>query len=261
MKIISRNVNGIRAVLQKGFLDFIKQENPDILCLQEVKAFEHQMPTELRFTMQDYDYVWHRSERPGYAGTAIFYRKSLEIAKNLNQFPECPLMNDDGRVTAIERSDFVLFNIYFPNGGERADGTEMLSYKLKFYQEYQQEVQRLIQAGKKVITTGDFNICHRPIDIARPKENENSIWFLPIERAEMDKMEESWLIDVFRLQNPDLSGKYTWWSYRAGARPRNVGWRLDYFRVSENMKDQLGTMLHYDQVLGSDHCPIGLELI
>jgi len=102
-------------------------------------------------------------------------RKSLEIAKKLNQFPECPLMNDDGRVTAIERSDFVLFNIYFPNGGERADGTEMLSYKLKFYQEYQQEVQRLIQAGKKVITTGDFNICHRPIDIARPKENENSI--------------------------------------------------------------------------------------
>ena len=175
MKIISRNVNGIRAVLQKGFLDFIKQENPDILCLQEVKAFEHQMPTELRFAMQDYDYVWHRSERPGYAGTAIFYRKSLEIAKNLNQFPECPLMNDDGRVTAIGRSDFVLFNIYFPNGGERADGTEMLSYKLKFYQEYQQEVQRLIQAGKKVITTGDFNICHRPIDIARPKENENSI--------------------------------------------------------------------------------------
>lgn len=175
MKIISRNVNGIRAVLQKGFLGFIKQENPDILCLQEVKAFEHQMPTELRFAMQDYDYVWHRSERPGYAGTAIFYRKSLEIAKNLNQFPECPLMNDDGRVTAIERSDFVLFNIYFPNGGERADGTEMLSYKLKFYQDYQQEVQRLIKTGKKVITTGDFNICHRPIDIARPKENENSI--------------------------------------------------------------------------------------
>ena len=180
MKIISRNVNGIRAVLQKGFLDFVKQENPDILCLQEVKAFEHQMPTELRFAMQDYDYVWHRSERPGYAGTAIFYRKSLEIAKNLNQFPECPLMNDDGRVTAIERSDFMLFNIYFPNGGERADGTEMLSYKLKFYQEYQQEVQRLIQAGKKVITTGDFNICHRPIDIARPKENENSIWIFSL---------------------------------------------------------------------------------
>ena len=216
MKIISRNVNGIRAVLQKGFLDFVKQENPDILCLQEVKAFEHQMP-----------------------GTAIFYRKDLKIEKSLNSFDDCPIMNDDGRVTAIEWSDFVLFNIYFPNGGDRADGTEMLSYKLKFYQDYQQEVQRLIQAGKKVITTGDFNICHRPIDIARPKENENSIGFLPIERAEMDKMESSGLIDVFRLQNPELTDKYTWWSYRAGARPRNIGWRLDYFWVSKNMLDHL----------------------
>lgn len=115
MKIISRNVNGIRAVLQKGFLDFIKVEKPDILCLQEVKAFEHQMPTELKFAMQDYDYVWHCSERPGYAGTAIFYEKNLGIEKSLNQFPECPIMNDDGRVTTIEWSDFVLFNIYFPN--------------------------------------------------------------------------------------------------------------------------------------------------
>ncbi len=175
MKIISRNVNGIRAVLQKGFLERVKSENPDILCLQEVKAFEHQMPVELRFAMQDYDYIWHRSERPGYAGTAIFYKKSLGIAKKLNQFPECPIMNDDGRTTAIEWSDVVLFNIYFPNGGDRADGTEMLSYKLKFYQDYQQEVQRLIAEGKKVITTGDFNICHRPIDIARPKDNVNSI--------------------------------------------------------------------------------------
>ena len=260
MKIISRNVNGIRAVLQKGFLDFIKQENPDILCLQEVKAFEHQMPIELRFAMQDYNYIWHRSERPGYAGTAIFYRKDLKIEKSLNSFDNCPIMNDDGRVTAIEWSDFVLFNIYFPNGGDRADGTEMLSYKLKFYQDYQQEVQRLIQSGKKVITTGDFNICHRPIDIARPKENENSIGFLPIERAEMDKMESSGLIDVFRLQNPELTDKYTWWSYRAGARPRNVGWRLDYFWVSKNMQDHLWEMIHYDQVIGSDHCPIGLQI-
>lgn len=227
MRIISRNVNGIRAVLQKGFLDFIKQENPDILCLQEVKAFEHQLPTEVRFAMQDYHHIRHRSERPGYAGTAIFYKKSLPINEKLNLFEQPSCFNDDGRVTAIAWSDFVLFNIYFPNGWERADGTEMLSYKLKFYQDYQLEVQRLIETGKKVITTGDFNICHQPIDIARPKENENSIWFLPIERAEMDKMQASWLIDVFRLQNPDLKDKYTWWSYRARARPRNVWWKLD----------------------------------
>ncbi|PZM87390.1 MAG: exodeoxyribonuclease III [candidate division SR1 bacterium] len=260
MKILSRNVNGIRAVLQKGFLDRVKTENPDILCLQEVKAFEHQMPTELRFAIQDYDYLWHRSERPGYAGTAIFYKKNLPINKKLNTFQTPSCFNDDGRVTAIQRSDFLLLNIYFPNGGERADGTEMLSYKLDFYKAYQQEVKNQIQAGKKVITTGDFNICHRPIDIARPKENENSIGFLPIERAEMDAMEASGMIDVFRLQNPDLTDKYTWWSYRAGARPRNVGWRLDYFRVSENCRQHLGEMKHYDDILGSDHCPIGLKI-
>lgn len=258
MKIISRNVNGIRAVLQKGFLDFVKQENPDVLCLQEVKAFEHQLPTAIRFAMQDYDYIWHRSERPGYAGTAIFYKKSLPILAKHSAFEKPGCFNDDGRVTAVEWSDFLLLNIYFPNGGDRADGTEMLSYKLDFYKQYQEFVQQKVKEGKKVITTGDFNICHRPIDIARPKENENSIWFLPIERAEMDAMEASWLIDVFRLQNPELGEKYTWRSYRAGARPRNVGWRLDYFRVSENMRAQLGTMMHYDQVMGSDHCPIVL---
>lgn len=260
MKIISRNVNWIRAVLQKWLLDFVKAENPDILCLQEVKAFEHQIPTELRFAMQDYDYVWHRSERPWYAGTAIFYKKNLNIKRSLNLFPDCPILNDDGRVTAIERSDFLLLNIYFPNGWDKADGTKMLSYKLKFYQDYQNFVKEQINQGKKVITTGDFNICHHPIDIARPKENENSIGFLPIERAEMDKMESIGLIDVFRMQNPELTEKYTWWSYRAGARPRNVGWRLDYFRVSENSINQIGPMIHYDQVLGSDHCPIGLSL-
>lgn len=260
MKIISRNVNGIRAVLQKGFLDFIKQENPDILCLQEVKAFEHQLPTEVRFAMQEYEYIWHRSERPGYAWTAIFYKKSLPISVKHNAFQNPTCFNDDGRVTAVEWSDFLLLNIYFPNGGDRADGTEMLSYKLNFYKQYQQFVVQKVKEWKKVITTGDFNICHRPIDIARPKENENSIWFLPIERAEMDKMEESWLIDVFRLQNPDLGEKYTWRSYRAGARPRNVWWRLDYFWVSENCLDQIWKMVHYDQVFGSDHCPIGIEI-
>lgn len=260
MKIISRNVNWIRAVLQKGFLQRVQQENPDILCLQEVKAFEHQMPAELRFAMQEYDYIRHRSERPGYAGTAIFYKKDLNIKRSLNLFPECPILNDDGRVTAIERSDFLLLNIYFPNGGDKADGTEMLSYKLKFYQDYQNFVKEKIDQDKKVVTTWDFNICHHPIDIARPKENENSIGFLPIERAEMDKMEAMGLIDVFRLQNPELTDKYTWWSYRAWARPRNVGWRLDYFRVSKNVIANLWLMKHYDQVLGSDHCPIWLEI-
>lgn len=116
MKIISRNVNGIRAILKKGFLERVQQEDPDILCLQEVKAFEHQCPSELKFMMLDYDYIWHNSERPGYAGTAIFYKKTLSITKKLNVFEEPACFNDDGRVTAIEWSDFLLLNIYFPNG-------------------------------------------------------------------------------------------------------------------------------------------------
>ena len=258
MKIISWNVNGIRAVLKKWFVEWVKIENPDILCLQEVKAFETQIPTEIRFGFQDYNYVWHRSERPWYAWTAIFYKKDIEGVETKNSFdiPEC--FNDDWRVTSISRWDYTLFNIYFPNWWDRADWTPMLWYKLNFYEEYIKHVTELAKEWRKVLTTWDFNICHEEIDIARPKENENSIWFLPIERQEMDKMSESWLIDVFRFQNPDLKDKYTWWSYIAWARPRNVWRRLDYFWVSENMIEDLWDMVHYDSVEGSDHCPIWL---
>ena len=260
MKIISWNVNGIRAVLKKWFVEWVKIENPDILCLQEVKAFETQIPTEIRFGFQDYNYVWHRSERPWYAWTAIFYKKDIEGVTVENNFEKPVCFNDDWRVTSISWKDYTLFNIYFPNGWDRADWTPMLGYKLNFYEEYIKHVTELAKEWRKVLTTWDFNICHEEIDIARPKENENSIWFLPIERQEMDKMSESWLIDVFRFQNPDLKDKYTWWSYRAWARPRNVWRRLDYFRVSENMVEDLWDMVHYDSVEGSDHCPIWLTI-
>ena len=260
MKIISWNVNGIRSVLKKGFLERVWLENPDILCLQEVKAFEHQIPTELRYAFQEYNYVWHISERPWYAGTAIFYKKDLWEVSTCNKFDDPLCFNDDGRVTSLAWKDYILFNIYFPNWGDRADGTPMLGYKLDFYESYIKYISKLKGQGKKLITTGDFNICHREIDIARPKENENSIWFLPIERKEMDSLEEHGFIDVFRYFNPELKEKYTWWSYRAWARPRNVWRRLDYFRVGENMIDEVKAMVHYDSIEGSDHCPIGLHL-
>jgi exodeoxyribonuclease-3 len=260
MKIISWNVNWIRAVLKKWFVEWVKTENPDILCLQEVKAFETQIPTEIRFGFQDYNYVWHRSERPWYAWTAIFYKKDIPGVEIQNSFndPEC--FNDDWRVTSISWWDYTLFNIYFPNGWDRADWTPMLWYKLDFYEKYINHVIWLAKEWRKVLTTWDFNICHEEIDIARPKENENSIWFLPIERQEMDKMVELWLIDVFRFQNPELKDKYTWWSYRAWARPRNVWRRLDYFWVTENMIEDLWDMVHYDKIEGSDHCPIWLTI-
>jgi exodeoxyribonuclease-3 len=158
------------------------------------------------------------------------------------------------------RKDISLLNIYFPNGGTRADGTEMLDYKLDFYEKYRQYMNELRNAGKLVISTGDFNICHEAIDIARPEENKNSIGFLPIERAEMDKLVADHYVDVFRHFNPETKNKYTRRSYRAGARPRNVGRRLDYFRVNEDVLPFVAKAEHQETVEGSDHCPIILEL-
>jgi exodeoxyribonuclease-3 len=153
-----------------------------------------------------------------------------------------------------------LLNIYFPNGGPRADGTEMLSYKLDFYEKYRNHINGLRNNGKLIISTGDFNICHEAIDIARPKENKNSIGFLPIERAEMDKLVNDHYVDVFRHFNPELKDKYTRRSYRAGARQRNLGRRLDYFRVSDTLLPFISKVQHQEAVEGSDHCPILLEM-
>jgi exodeoxyribonuclease-3 len=151
-------------------------------------------------------------------------------------------------------------NVYFPNGWERADGTEMLSYKLDFYEKMREYVQWIRDNGECVIVCGDFNICHTEIDIARPKENENSIWFLPVERKEMDKLENDGLVDVFRRLNPGLKDHYTWWSYRWWARERNVWWRLDYFWISPELFEYVNDMYHQTKVVWSDHCPIELKL-
>jgi exodeoxyribonuclease-3 len=153
-----------------------------------------------------------------------------------------------------------LLNIYFPNGNPKADGTEMLPYKLAFYEKYLTYINTLRTDKKLVISTGDFNICHKAIDIARPEANKDSIGFLPIERAEMDKLVAEKYVDVFRHYYPDTKEKYTRWSYRSGARERNVGWRLDYFWVDEKVLPLITTIQHQEQIVGSDHCPILLEL-
>jgi len=264
MKIISWNVNGIRAVMKKWFLDWVTVENPDILCLQETKAFEVQIPAELRFVVADYDYVWHQWTRPWYAGTAIFFKKSLNVISKISKFESVEKFNDDGRVTELRFIDkwkeVVLLNIYFPNWWTRADGQEMLSYKLWFYDNYLYYIQQLELEWKLVISCGDFNICHKEIDIARPDANKNSIWFLPIEREKIWTVFDSGFVDVFRKFYPDLLDQYTRWSYRAGARPRNVWRRLDYFVVSENLLDNIIWIDHLTDVMGSDHCPIRLLL-
>ncbi len=260
MRITSRNVNGIRAVIKKWFYERVKKDNPDVLCIQESKAFETQLPPEFRFHMQDYNRTRHAGERPWYAWVVTFYKKNLNLISTKSKFQWIDAFHEDGRVVETKFEEFTLLNLYFPNWWERADGTEMLTYKLKFYEKFIKYINKLRAQWEKVITCGDFNICHREIDIARPKENKNSIWFLPIERAEMDKMEKEWYVDLFRHFNPELTDHYTRRSYRAWARARNVGRRLDYFRVSENIVKQAKQIIHQSAVQWSDHCPVSLEL-
>lgn len=260
MRITSRNVNGIRAVLSKWFYEWVKKDNPDILCIQETKAFETQLPPDFRYHMQDYNMVRHAGTKPGYAWVATFYKKNLKLISSKSTFENIEHFHEDGRVVETKFQDFTLCNIYFPNGGEKADGTEMLWYKLEFYKHFLHYIDNLRKKWEHIITCGDFNICHREIDIARPKENADSIGFLPIERAEMDKMEKDDYVDVFRHFYPDARDHYTWRSYRAGARPRNVGRRLDYFRVSKEMISKITKIIHQTSVQGSDHCPISIEV-
>lgn len=257
MKIISWNVNGIRAIAQKGFFEWFTEQNADIVCLQETKAFPEQLGFDLR-NPNGYHAVWHTGKTAGYAGVATFSKQTPLSEKS--HFEEITHFHEDGRVVETKFKDFTLLNIYFPNGGERADGTEMLSYKLKFYEHFLDYIETLRKRGESIIICGDFNVCHKEIDIARPKENENSIGFLPVERAWISKIIQHGYVDVFRHFNPEQRDAYTWWSYRAGARPRNVGWRLDYFFISSDLIDKVVKITHQTNIFGSDHCPVCLEL-
>ena len=257
MKIISWNVNGIRAVHKKGFLDWFQKENSDIVCIQETKAFLNQLPEELQ-NPHGYNTVWHAGTRPGYAGVATFSKES-SLASN-NSFQEYPYFHEDGRIVETKFPHFTLLNGYFPNGGTRANGEEMLSYKLKFYDYFIEYMNKLKDSGQSVIACGDFNIVHTEIDIARPKENQKSIGFLPVEREKISEFMSHGYIDVFRELYPKALDEYTWWSYRAGARGNNVGWRIDYFFITPDLLSKVRSFSHLGEVMGSDHCPVCLEL-
>lgn len=253
MKIISRNVNGIRAAVKKWFVQTIKNLDPDILCLQETKAFFDQCPQEVLDMW--YSICRHSGSRPGYAGTAILY-KWIDT-KTCNIFDD-EVFHADGRVTEIAWGNNLLLNIYFPNWWTRADGTEMVTYKLAFYDKLMKYLDS--HKGKNIIIVWDYNIAHTEIDIARPKDNEDSIWFLPIERDKITEFLAAGYIDSFRYLYPDAVDNYTWRSMRAGARVRNVGRRIDYACVSQNLKDKINNIYHYQNILGSDHCPIMLDI-
>ena len=258
MKIISWNVNGIRAAEKKGLYDFIEKENADIICLQETKAFKEQLNEEMH-TPKPYHSYWHKGEVKGYSGVATFSKVEAIQYKNIfDDRYNC--FYNEGRVVETEFNNFVLLNIYFPNGSPKSSGEERLSFKLKFYDLFLEYINNYRNEGKSIIVCGDYNIAHTEIDLARPKENVESIGFLPEERVKIDEIIKDGYIDTFRLIHKDKLDSYTWWSYRTRARDRNIGWRLDYFFISPDLKDKVKHVAHLDSVLGSDHCPVSLEI-
>lgn len=252
MKIYSWNVNGIRAVQKKGFLDWFKKEAPDILCIQETKAQKSQLSDEL-INMDGYHSYFSSAEKKGYSGVAIYSKekpKNIETSIGLEEFDR------EGRVLIAEYDDFTLFNIYFPNGQINED---RLDYKMRFYDHVLDILNGLVKKGKRLVICGDYNTAHTPIDIKNAKANENRSGFLPMERQWIDRFIEKGYVDTFRSCNPQEI-RYSWWSYRFKARERNAGWRIDYHFISENLKENVVDAKILDDVTGSDHCPVTLEL-
>lgn len=254
MKIYSWNVNGIRAAVKKGFENWFFDVRPEILCLQEVRAEEDQLPEAIR-KAEGYFAYWNAcSKRKGYSGVGVLSQiepDAVHYGMGIEEFDE------EGRMLQLVFPDWVLNSVYFPNGGQ---GDDRLDYKLRFYDAFLENSLHWLSQGKHVVTLGDYNTCHREIDIARPKENERVSGFLPVERAWLDKYVENGFADTFRTLHPDARDVYSWWSNRFGARKRNVGWRIDYaFVDSEMLESVIEAQIHTD-VEGSDHCPISVEL-
>ncbi|MCF7860143.1 exodeoxyribonuclease III [Patescibacteria group bacterium] len=250
MKIISWNINGIRAVIKKDFNGFLKQESPDILCLQEIKI-DDATRQRLHFDFPGYNVFWHGAERPGYSGTAILVKHGLTYqVKNGLGFDN---YDGEGRVQLLELETSYLLNVYFPNANQELS---RLPYRLAFNEELLKFIKKL-EKKKAVIITGDFNVAHQEIDLARPKENEGSAGFTKEERAWFNKLLNTGYLDSFRLLHPEKI-QYSWWSFRAGARVRNVGWRIDYFVISAKLRKKISKAFILDQVQGSDHAPVGI---
>jgi exodeoxyribonuclease-3 len=252
IRIYSWNVNGIRAIHKKGFLEWLNEDQPDILCIQETKANLDQLPKKL-VNVEGYKGYFNSAERKGYSGVGIY--STMEPAKIDNGFG-IKKFDMEGRVQIADYDDFVLFNIYFPNG-KMSD--ERLKYKLDFYDTFLDYANNLRDEGRNIVVCGDVNTAHNEIDLARPQENSKISGFLPVERAWIDKFLENGYVDTLRMFN-DQPEQYTWWSYRTKARDRNVGWRLDYFFVNEEFKDKIKASYILSDVMGSDHCPIGIEI-
>ena len=253
IKLVSWNVNGIRAVSKKDdFWTWFEDDDSDIINFQEVRATQEQIPKKLA-EIDDYHKFYNEAERKGYSGVGTYSKiKPLSVTKGLG----IEELDNEGRVLKIEYEDFILFNIYFPNSGK--DGMR-LDFKVEFCNELLRQLVELKNQGKNLVITGDYNIAHNPIDVYNPKNCEGKSGYLPEERAWLDQLEKAGFVDTFRMFD-EGEGNFTWWSYRFKAREGNSGWRLDYFFVNEEIRDNVKSAKILSDIYGSDHCPVTLEL-
>jgi len=252
LRLLSWNVNGLRAVLNKGFFPWLNKEAPDILGLQETRTTLEQLPPNIR-TPSNYRFYLNAAAQPGYSGVALFTKKEPLTIRNevgIKKF------DTEGRVLIAEFPSFQFYSVYFPNGKM---GEERLKYKMAFYDMFLLHVNAERKKGKNLVICGDFNTAHKEIDLAHPKENTNRSGFLPMERAWIDKFVEQGYVDTFRLFNKDPD-QYTWWDLRTRSRQRNVGWRIDYFFINEEFVPFLKEAFILPEVMGSDHCPVGIVI-
>ena len=252
IKILSWNVNGIRAVHRKNFMEWFNEEKPDILCVQETKAQDDQIPEEIA-SAPGYELYVSSAERKGYSGVAVLSNKK---AVRFNKGFGIEKFDNEGRILELDFGGFSLLNVYFPNG---VSSKERLQYKMDFYEAFLKHLKKLLKQDKRIVICGDVNTAHKEIDLARPKPNEKVSGFLPEEREWIDKLLKTGFIDTLRVFNQKPE-QYTWWDMMTRARDRNVGWRIDYFFISDNLKDNLKNAFILPDVMGSDHCPVGIEL-
>jgi len=253
MKIISWNINGIRSIYKKNFLHWLLTHKADIVCLQEIKAQREQIPSDL-LQLKDYYFYFNQAVKKGYAGVAVYTKqKPLKIKDKLG----LDRFDEEGRILQLEYPGFVLINLYMPHGGRQK---ENLGYKLEVYSCLLKFLRNLKKRSKNIILIGDFNIAHQEIDLARPKQNQNNIMFTLEERKQIDKIIGLGFIDAFRKFHKE-GAYYTWWPYMANARQRNLGWRIDYSFVAKELTPRLKDAFIFSEMRGSDHCPIGIEII
>ncbi len=253
MKLISWNVNGLRAVINKGFKDFFKEIDADIFSIQETKMQEAQLDENILQIFEGYNAYWNSAEKKGYSGTAIFTKqKPLNVTYGIGKEEH----DKEGRVITLEFEKFYMVNIYTPNSKRELE-------RLDYRQIWEDEIRAYLldlNANKPVVMCGDLNVAHNEIDLKNPKTNRKNAGFTDEERAKMTELLNAGFVDTFRYKYPEVEGKYSWWSYMFHAREKNAGWRIDYFIISENLKDKIEDAKILDDIYGSDHCPVELDL-